>query len=168
MGCKPLPPTNVDFSLPRWTMLKQWLLNDGKTEAIDVEEKYVRWSEELRSDKYKTATRTSNIQTAGYHTNPQTYGRKSSCKVRNRVRDHTSSTHQLHTCLGDPFHTSVPYLCSVPLLYIYICMHVYIEHVIFICAHIHQRTNVHECTHARKRLLCPSPGIVLTTLYLQH
>jgi len=37
-------------------MLKQWLLNDGKTEAIDVEEKYVRWSEELRSDKYKTAT----------------------------------------------------------------------------------------------------------------
>ena len=68
--------------------MKQWLLNDGKTEAIDVEEKYVRWSEELRSDKYKTATRTSNlnymisynvtygkatIQTAGYHTNPHMY-----------------------------------------------------------------------------------------------
>ena len=44
-------------SLTRWTMLKQWLLNDGKTDCIDVEEKYVRWTEELRSDRYTTATR---------------------------------------------------------------------------------------------------------------
>ena len=47
-------------------MLKQWLLNDGKTEAIDVEEKYVRWSEELRSDKYKTATRLTCIYNTYY------------------------------------------------------------------------------------------------------
>ena len=41
-------------SLPRWTMLKQWLTNDGKTDSINVEEKYTRWTEELRSDKYST------------------------------------------------------------------------------------------------------------------
>ena len=38
----------------RWTMLKQWLVNDGKTDSITVEEKYVKWTEELRSDKYAT------------------------------------------------------------------------------------------------------------------
>lgn len=43
--------------LTRWTMLKQWLLSDGKTDSIDIEEKYVRWTEELRSDRYTTATR---------------------------------------------------------------------------------------------------------------
>ena len=35
-------------------MLKQWLVNDGKTDSITVEEKYVRWTEELRTDNYKT------------------------------------------------------------------------------------------------------------------
>lgn len=35
-------------------MLKQWLANDGKCDAIDVEEKYDRWHEQLRSDRYVT------------------------------------------------------------------------------------------------------------------
>ena len=35
-------------------MLKEWLVNDGKTDSILVEEKYTRWTEELRSDKYET------------------------------------------------------------------------------------------------------------------
>ena len=35
-------------------MLKQWLVNDGKTDSITVEEKYVKWTEELRSDNYAT------------------------------------------------------------------------------------------------------------------
>eukprot|EP00434_Breviolum_minutum_P010436 symbB.v1.2.009202.t2/scaffold580.1/size320225/4 len=38
----------------RWGMLKQWILNDGKTDSITIEEKYIRWTEELRSDKYTT------------------------------------------------------------------------------------------------------------------
>lgn len=35
-------------------MLKQWLLNDGKTDSITVEEKYSKWVEQLRSDRYVT------------------------------------------------------------------------------------------------------------------
>lgn len=41
--------------LARWSMLKQWMISDGKADSITVEEKYVRWTEELRSDKYQTA-----------------------------------------------------------------------------------------------------------------
>ena len=33
-------------------MLKQWLVNDGRTDSISVEEKFVRWVEQLRTDKY--------------------------------------------------------------------------------------------------------------------
>ena len=39
----------------RWSMLKQWMINDGKTDSISVEEKFVRWCEQLRTDKYVTA-----------------------------------------------------------------------------------------------------------------
>ena len=35
-------------------MLKQWITNPDVGE-IEVEEKYVQWSEQLRSDKYLTA-----------------------------------------------------------------------------------------------------------------
>lgn len=38
-------------------MLKQWLLADGKVDSITVEEKFVRWCEQLRTDKYVTASR---------------------------------------------------------------------------------------------------------------
>lgn len=37
-------------------MLKQWLLSDGKADAITVEEKYTRWTEQLRTDRYVTAS----------------------------------------------------------------------------------------------------------------
>lgn len=40
--------------LHRWTMLKQWLIGDGKLDSIHVEEKYVRWTEEIRTDRYVT------------------------------------------------------------------------------------------------------------------
>ncbi len=39
----------------RWTMLKQWLVNDGKTDSITVEEKFLQWVEQLRTDRYVTA-----------------------------------------------------------------------------------------------------------------
>ena len=29
-----------------------------------------------------------------------------------------------HTCLKDPFHTSVPYLCSIPLIHIFLFIYV--------------------------------------------
>lgn len=35
-------------------MLKQWLIGDGKLDSIHVEEKYVRWTEEIRTDRYVT------------------------------------------------------------------------------------------------------------------
>lgn len=35
-------------------MLKQFMLADGKIDDIEVEEKYVRWTEQLRSDRYVT------------------------------------------------------------------------------------------------------------------
>ena len=35
-------------------MLKQWLLSDGKVDDITVEERYTRWTEQLRSDRYVT------------------------------------------------------------------------------------------------------------------
>ncbi|CAK8999586.1 unnamed protein product, partial [Durusdinium trenchii] len=43
--------------LAKWSMLKQWLLNDGKTDSITVEEKYSKWVEQLRSDRYVTVTK---------------------------------------------------------------------------------------------------------------
>ena len=76
-----------------------------------------------------------------------------------------------HTCLKDPFHTYVPYLCSIPLIhtlwYIYIYIYIYIVWF-YICTHILERTYIHECVHARIRLLCPSPVIVLASLCLQR
>ena len=85
-----------------------------------------------------------------------------------------------HTSLKDPFHTFVPYLCSIPLihtlLYIYIknnyiyLIYIYIIWLcaiwFYICTHIYERTYIHECIHARIRLLCPSPVIVLASLCL--
>lgn len=38
----------------RWSMLKQWMLSDGKLDSITVEEKFVRWCEQLRTDNYVT------------------------------------------------------------------------------------------------------------------
>ena len=38
----------------RWGMLKQWMLADGKTDGITVEEKFVKWCEQLRTDRYGT------------------------------------------------------------------------------------------------------------------
>ena len=38
----------------RWSMLKQWLSNDGNTDSISIEEKYSRWVEQLRTDRYVT------------------------------------------------------------------------------------------------------------------
>ena len=99
-----------------------------------------------------------------------------------------------HTSLKDPFHTSVPYLCSIPLvhtllyiydyiiitiiiliIYIYIYIHIQLYIYIWLCAiwfyictRICERTYIHECIHARIRLLCPSPVIVLASLCLQH
>ena len=35
-------------------MLKQWMVNDGACDAITVEERYVKWTEDLRSDRYTT------------------------------------------------------------------------------------------------------------------
>ncbi len=35
-------------------MLKQWLLNDGAVDSITVEEKFVQWVEQLRTDRYVT------------------------------------------------------------------------------------------------------------------
>ena len=37
-------------------MLKTWMVNDGRTDSILVEEKFHKWVEQLRSDKYVTAT----------------------------------------------------------------------------------------------------------------
>ena len=102
--------------------------------------------------------------------------RESNYKGWNKVRDHTRSMAPVpwppfHTCLKDPFHTSVPY----DIIYIYIDDWVYIYIYIwtcaiwfYICTHIHERTYIHECIHARIRLLCPSPVIVLASLCLQH
>ncbi|CAK9029492.1 unnamed protein product [Durusdinium trenchii] len=41
----------------RWSMLKQWLLNDGKTDSITVEEKFTKFVEQLRTDRYVTVTK---------------------------------------------------------------------------------------------------------------
>ena len=38
----------------RWSMLKEWLMNDGTVDSISVEEKYQRWVEQLRTDRYVT------------------------------------------------------------------------------------------------------------------
>ena len=38
----------------RWSMLKQWMLSDGKLDSITVEEKFIRWCEQLRTDNYVT------------------------------------------------------------------------------------------------------------------
>lgn len=38
----------------RWSMLKQWLLSDGKIDSITVEERFTKWCEQLRTDKYVT------------------------------------------------------------------------------------------------------------------
>ena len=86
-----------------------------------------------------------------------------------------------HTCLKDPFHTSVPYLWSIRYdiyiyiykLYLTICNYIYIyiwtcAIWFYICTHMHERTYIHECIHARIRLLCPSPVIVLASLCPQH
>ena len=35
-------------------MLKQWIMNNDVGDIV-VEDKYVQWSEQLRSDKYVTA-----------------------------------------------------------------------------------------------------------------
>lgn len=35
-------------------MLKQFMLADGKIDDIEVEERYIRWTEQLRSDRYVT------------------------------------------------------------------------------------------------------------------
>ena len=35
-------------------MLKQWMVNDGACDSITVEERYVKWTEDLRSDRYTT------------------------------------------------------------------------------------------------------------------
>ena len=43
-------------------MLKQWLVNDGKTDSIEIEECYTKWIEQLRSDKYVTASWTSAFE----------------------------------------------------------------------------------------------------------
>ena len=37
-------------------MLKEWLLSDGKLDSITIEEKFTKWVEQLRTDKYVTAT----------------------------------------------------------------------------------------------------------------
>lgn len=37
-------------------MLKTWMVNDGRTDSILVEGKFHKWVEQLRSDKYVTAT----------------------------------------------------------------------------------------------------------------
>lgn len=39
----------------RWSMLKEWLVNDGNVDSISIEEKYTRWVEQLRTDRYVTA-----------------------------------------------------------------------------------------------------------------
>ena len=77
-----------------------------------------------------------------------------------------------HTCLKDPFHTSVPYLWSIR-YYIYIlmigCIYIYLNMCnLILHLYAHTRTYIHECIHARIRLLCPSPVIVLASLCLQH
>ena len=36
-------------------MLKQWMVNDGNVDSIQIEEKYTRWVEQLRTVKYVTA-----------------------------------------------------------------------------------------------------------------
>ena len=85
-----------------------------------------------------------------------------------------------HTSLRDPFHTSVPDLCSIPLIHtlLYIIIYNYYSYIyiyiwlcaiwFYSCTHIYERTYIHECIHARIRLLCPSPVIVLASLCLQH
>ena len=51
----PYPPTDPAIPFPaRFTMLKQFMLADGKVDTIEVEERYVRWTEQLRSDRYVT------------------------------------------------------------------------------------------------------------------
>lgn len=50
------PSNKESLSCPRWSMLKQWMVSDGKIDAITVEEKYVKWSEQLRTDKYTTVS----------------------------------------------------------------------------------------------------------------
>ena len=97
-----------------------------------------------------------------------------------------------------PFHTPVPYPCSIPpwrirsiplfhtsdpyviiyiiiynyYLYIYTYNYIYIYWLcaiwFYICTHIYERTYIHACIHARICLLCPSPVIVLASLCLQH
>ncbi|CAK8991390.1 unnamed protein product [Durusdinium trenchii] len=49
----------------RWSMLKQWLLSDGKVDDITVEERYTRWTEQLRSDRYVTVTKLQLYKTYG-------------------------------------------------------------------------------------------------------
>lgn len=41
-------------------MLKQWMVGEGHVDSISVEERFVKWSEEIRSDRYCTVT-LSNI-----------------------------------------------------------------------------------------------------------
>lgn len=47
-GSKPLA------SRGRWSMLKTWMINDGNCDSIHVEERYVQWVEQLRTDRYVT------------------------------------------------------------------------------------------------------------------
>ena len=35
-------------------MLKTWMINDGNCDSIHVEERYVQWVEQLRTDRYVT------------------------------------------------------------------------------------------------------------------
>lgn len=52
---------NEPLPCPRWSMLKQWMLSDGSLDAINVEEKYVKWCEQLRTDKYTTAAHMHHV-----------------------------------------------------------------------------------------------------------
>ena len=54
-------PMNISFLskhvtlFDRWSMLKTWIVNDGNCDSIQIEEKYSKWVEQLRTDRYVTA-----------------------------------------------------------------------------------------------------------------
>ena len=86
--------------------------------------------------------------------------------------------HPFHTPVPYLLEGSVPYLCSIPLIYtlwyIYIIIdtYIYIWRIcavwFYICTRRLERTYIDKYVHVRIRLLCPNPVIVLARLCLQR
>ena len=103
----------------------------------------------LKEYKYIVIESSCLLSTVGHFSIFSVYGCKSNYKVRSKIRDHTRSIPRsippFHTCLKDPFHTYVPYLCSIPLIHTLWCIYIYLK-MCSLILHLHAHTWAHKHT----------------------